>query len=141
MKLLESFKPTLPGPDGLWVFCLEEDITFFLPQPVDNYKNEYITIRDNRMTVHAPFFWNGCNPKRKFLGKIWGTWDGPINKETGLPATYYASLAHDVLCYFEDICDVETADLIFHDLMDGFILQKPYYWAVVGYHKLPGTAF
>lgn len=121
-----------------WKFHLQEDLSFDLPIPIDNYENEWVIIEDNQMTVKAPFFWDGCTPKFRIFGKLIGTPDGPIDPDTGLPTTYYASLAHDVLCLFEDICTPEEADEIFLLLMPDFKYRKLYYYAVRAFHLIKG---
>lgn len=89
------------------------------------------------MTIAAGYSWDGCSPKYLIAGRIWGTPDGKIDPVTKLPATYYASLVHDVLCQFEGHPDMpwsrEEIDLIFYEVLqrDQFEYADLYYWGVV----------
>ena len=112
-----------------------------------SFKNEYLEIicngpGDVDINVFTNYAWDGCTPKFKAFGVVFGVSDGPINPETGKPQAYYASMLHDVLydysreiakengCRISDILYV--ADDIFYDILrrDGFRRARLYYWAV-----------
>lgn len=85
------------------------------------------------MTVPHGYSWDGCSPKIKIFGKIFGTPDGKIGR-LGLPKTYLASLLHDALYqYKKEICVTrKQADLAFLEELEiaNFKYAKLYYRAV-----------
>ena len=115
-----------------WTLPCEVTIEIPKDYPLSDFENEWIIIKDNTMTIHKEYSWDGCSPKRILLNKyIIGTWDGPINKETGEQICYYPSLIHDVLCQFR-IGTRRNADHIFYWMMSlkGFKCRWLYYSAV-----------
>ena len=120
-------------------WTLPEDVTIVIPKKyaLPDFENEWVTIKNNVMTIHQGYSWDGCSPKRIIFDKIiLGTWDGPVR--SGRQICYYPSLFHDVLCQFK-IGDRETADKIFKWSLkvEGFIFRGPYYSAV----RVFGTFF
>lgn len=89
-----------------------------------------------RITVRAGYAWDGCSPKFRVFGKLWGTPDGEIDPMTGYPRTYHASCLHDALYQFADHprmpYTLEKMDAIFYQrlLVDGFSRARLYYAAV-----------
>ena len=72
------------------------------------YQNEWVSIKSGRMHIRKTYAWDGCTPSypvKPFFGLIlprgaWvGVWDGPLGID-GRPASWKASLCHDVLCQF-----------------------------------------
>lgn len=83
-----------------------------------------------KITVYSGYAWDGCTPKFKLGEYVLGISDGyPINN---LPATYHASLIHDVLYQFLHDLNIERADAdkIFLDLMSDFRYKYVYYYVV-----------
>lgn len=97
-------------------FTLTEDVTLFLPISLPGFKNEWVHISGNKITVKKGYSWDGCTPKLRIgdLGYI-GTPDGTLNMETGYPVTYYCSLVHDVLYQWKSEHNVSRleADIVF----------------------------
>lgn len=100
-------------------------------------KTVFVSIYRGIIRIHAGYAWDGCSPKFRIGNHLVGTWDGFVNKRTGLQQMYYASLVHDALYQF--VIDYpgfgltrEDADDIFLTLADrdGFPLAVPYYYAV-----------
>lgn len=121
-----------------WLFTLEEDYTYkssltFL-KPYYFYSNSgnlLVTItEDGSITISKGYSWDGCTPKFKIWKYSIGTCDG--YQIDGKPATYYASLIHDVLYQFlHDLeIDRKSADDIFLDLMWYFRYKYIYYYTV-----------
>jgi hypothetical protein len=115
----------------VYKWTLEDDFTIVIPNnlKLPDFENQWCKIESNVITVKRKYSWDGCSPKRKILGMTIGTWDGPINPETGKQWCYEASLIHDVLCQF-GIGKRKTADAIFRYLLGDFILKDVYYYAV-----------
>lgn len=94
------------------------------------------------ITIRSNYAWDGCSPKIKLLGRLFGTPDGAPNPRTGYPDTYWASCVHDALCQFADHPQMPYTqaqmDLIFYRRMqaDGFARADLYYAAV---RKLGGA--
>jgi hypothetical protein len=110
------------------------DVTIIIPDKykLPDFENEWVTIKDNVMTIRNGYSWDGCSPKRILFGKlIVGTWDGPIDPGTGKQVAYIPSLVHDILCQFE-IGTRKRADRIFRYLLDlvDFKFKRLYYRAV-----------
>lgn len=89
-----------------------------------------------RVTVHSGYAWDGCSPKFRLFGKLWGVSDGSVNPRTGYPYTYDASLVHDAMYQFIDHPNMPyskaTIDLIFYRMLQqaGFRYAWLYYAAV-----------
>lgn len=88
------------------------------------------------MTIAKGYASDGCSPRYVFCNYVISPPDGPIDLDTGLPQTYYASLVHDALCQFIDSPDMPFSraqiDRIFYDILvrDHFKWADQYYWAV-----------
>lgn len=109
-----------------------------LPKPTISFgtKGWWLMINDNgSLIVNKGYSWDGCSPKFKIMGKIYGVPDGPLDKK-GRPKTWRASLFHDVLCQYQDDPRMpfsrEEIDDIFSALLtaDEFEYQRLYYKAV-----------
>ena len=98
------------------------------------------------ITVTRGYSWDGCTPKFYFLDLVFGTPDGVVDKRTGRPKTYYASLIHDALYQFlPDGLPLSRAqaDECFLRLMtDSQFALRHVYWLAVrifGWLTLPIT--
>lgn len=126
-------------------FILEHDFTFSIDQEfsqdvtfVDQSNTPRLHIsHDGKITVYKGYAWDGCSPKISIFDWIYiGTPDGTMNKSTGKPKTYFASLIHDALYQFLDHPSMplrrKEIDQIFLVLMtqSRFSLRWPYYAAV-----------
>ena len=116
-----------------WKWTLDDDFTVELvafPEVAD-FESDWITIKDSVLTIKAQYSWDGCSPKRKIFGVVFGTWDGPIDPETGKQQCYYGSLIHDALCQFK-IPHRKNADREFYERLkkDNFKYARAYYSAV-----------
>lgn len=114
------------------VFQLKKDYTVYIPRKyaVDNsIINKDFTLYGNRLTVSEGFSWDGCSPKFRLFGKVWGTPDGRI--VDGKPITWEASLVHDILYkYLESLPFIrKEVDKIFYELLK----RKKFKWAKVYY--------
>ena len=130
---------------SIWKFCLSEDYSYSTGIAVQHDKVFYdqdnkarlrIT-RDGTITILKSYSWDGCTPKIKFFDLFYiGTPDGTLNKKTGKPKAYYASLVHDALYQFLDSEDMpysrQVADHIFYELLkeSKFSLGFVYFMAV-----------
>jgi len=100
-----------------------------------SFQNEWVTIKDGKMTVSKDYTWDGCTPTYylPLIGWI-GTPDGKRNAD-GIPQTYYASLVHDVLCQFRSeilISKAATVEVFYDLLIDGgFSKQRATIYATV----------
>ena len=134
----------MPKSKKRWLFQLEKDYSF-KSEEVSIQPNEDLEFRDERhrlwleikqdgtITVKEGYAWDGCSPKFNILDLFWvGTPDGAIDE--GKPITYYASLVHDALGQFrkeeEMPFDRKQRDLIFAEMLEGFVFQGLYYMAV-----------
>lgn len=126
-----------------WLFRLEEDFTWQSGRDFsqdlafyDKKGKRRLEIRkDGSLTVLKNYAWDGCTPKFCFLDILFGTPDGIVDKRTGKPKTYYATLIHDVLYQFLDddlpITRKEADDYFLRLMTDTqFTLRDLYYWAV-----------
>lgn len=116
--------------ENYYKWTLEEEFTIDLHQPTLNFNCEWVSVVNGIITISKFYSWDGCSPKKKLANKvIVGTWDGPINKQTGRQWCYHASLVHDALYQFK-IGYRKDADKQFHKLLRGFWLRGVYYRAV-----------
>lgn len=132
---------------SLWKFRLEqtEVISFGYSELLDKYgKVSHVYYRDwfvlhiNQDTativIRKGYAWDGCTPKFRLFGRLFGVWDGFFNLKTHRQDTYYASLVHDTLCQFmaQHPFKREDVDKVFLHLAkrDNFIFAYPYYWAI-----------
>jgi len=108
-----------------------------------SFKCDWLELKpDGTAIVPKEYSWDGCSPKWRICGFVFGTPEGDIEVETGKPRTYYASLVHDALYQFmEEIAaannlspkDVKKiADKILLDILleHKFKLAYVYYYAV-----------
>lgn len=92
--------------------------------------------KNGRLTVSGGYAWDGCSPKIKLFGMVFGVPEGPISDVTGYPQTYDASLFHDALCQFQNHPSMpfsrDQIDRFFYDLLvrDGFEKASLYYKVV-----------
>jgi len=116
---------------NIYKYTLNEDITLFYASFFDIvFENNYIKLSNGWITIKKGYSWNGCSPKIKLLGKIFGTPDGR-NNQCKIPSCY-----HDALYQFK-IGTKEDADFIFYELLkkNNWKLAKIYYFAVVLFGK------
>lgn len=128
-----------------WKFCLHDDYTYFSHREFE----KDVTFYDNKntprlrissggdITVLKGYAWDGCSPKFNIFdwGYI-GVPDGTMEKFTGQPKAYFASLVHDALYQFINDSDmpytrVEIDKIFFVLLQESkFSLRAIYYGAV-----------
>ena len=106
-------------PGNAWRYALDSDYGYCSPL-LDGieFENEWVTIRESAIRIRAGYAWDGCSPCICVLGLFYvGTPDGA--QHLGLPATYHASLVHDVLCQWRADIPVSRAQsiAIFHQLL------------------------
>lgn len=84
----------------------------------DNKGNKWMTIDYDTLTIYKDYSWDGCSPKFKIGGKIFGIWDGTkiahiINgDEIDVDSQMkYASLIHDVMYQFLDDIPLSRKDV------------------------------
>lgn len=86
---------------------------------------------DGKITVHASiqegYAWDGCTPKKEIAHLLLGVPDGAINRSTGKPYTYYASMFHDAICQYKATVPFSRleADIIFEIMLT----QANFKWA------------
>ncbi len=83
-----------------------------------DFENDWITIRSGNIVIKAGYAWDGCSPCISVFGLCYlGTPDGADH--LGVPATYHASLVHDVFCQWRKEIPVtkEVTVAVFHDLL------------------------
>ena len=81
-----------------WTLKLREDRTVQTRwRPTEDYENERGRLTtDGKLTVFKDYAWDGCSPKFLLFGWfVIGTPDGPIDIETGEPASHDESMTHD----------------------------------------------
>jgi hypothetical protein len=127
----------------VWKFRLEKSFSWASGVPVeDEYlffdqqmKARLLIEKNGRITVMRRYAWNGCSPKFCVFDFLIGTPDGVVNKKTGKPKTYFASMIHDVLYQFLDAglpYDRRQADDFFLRLMEeSDFLPRRLYWGAV----------
>ena len=120
-------------------WTLKEDFYIEIPEEFNlpNFENKWGKLQNNNLKINKEYSWDGCTPKRKIFGIMFGTWDGPILKQTGTQALYEPSMVHDFLCQFR-IGKRKTNDDIFHWMMKvvEFKLKSIYYNAVLIFGKM-----
>lgn len=102
------------------------------------YENDWITIETNQTFIEIRmkkegYSWDGCSPKFNIYDMIFGTSDGVVDKRSGKPKAFYASMIHDVLYQFTDHGFTrKQVDIIFLYLMKEYDFRpaKLYYHAV-----------
>lgn len=118
-----------------WKWTLKEDKVFDLNVKFGgkyhyvNSNSEWYDIVDNVLTIYAEYSWDGCSPKGIMFNKIViGTWDGRVDKDSGLQKCYIPSLIHDVLCQFH-LGTRKQADKLFYSALKDikFKLARMYY--------------
>jgi hypothetical protein len=73
---------TKVGVTGNYKYRLTKTISLDVPRltTIGWLSNEYIfdwaTIKNGVMTVHEGYEWDGCSPKKRIFGKLFGTPDG-----------------------------------------------------------------
>ena len=83
-----------------------------------DFENDWVTIRRGTIAIKAGYAWDGCSPCISVLGLFYlGTPDGA--QHLGMPATYHASLVHDVLCQWKKEIPISKAATValFHNLL------------------------
>lgn len=91
----------------LIIYTLEDDFHY---KSSSSFERDFVFSIDTKIwlilswngniEIRKGYSWDGCSPKFEMFGKVWGTPDGSINKDTSLPKTYRASLVHDALLQF-----------------------------------------
>lgn len=101
----------------IWKFRITEPVQLKIRIKGRSFQNEWIKLTvKGLLTIKAskqrPFAWDGCTPKWIWFDLMFGTPDGAIDQRTGLPKTYYNSLAHDALYQFipRDMVSRKEAD-------------------------------
>ena len=90
------------------------------------YSNNFIRIVDGSIYIYAGYSWDGCSPKWKKFGIVFGAPD--------VKCIYDAVLAHDILFQFGKEIGIvmNTANLVFYDILKQHKvwLRGCYYWFV-----------
>jgi hypothetical protein len=121
-------------PDNSWRYALAHDYGMYTRYLRDvHFQNKWLTIKGGDLVIKAGYAWDGCSPCLSVLGLFYlGPPDGA--QLLGNPATYHASLVHDVLCQFRHQVPISkaTSVAIFRELLDkaGFPLARLYATAV-----------
>lgn len=113
-----------------WLYQLDKPFVYSHSAFNDiEFKNEWVTIIDSKMTISSGYAWDGCSPKYHVFGLfVVGTPDGILRH--GKKWTNDASLVHDVLCQFR--CELAITKnqsvKVFNDILDrdGWPLRKVY---------------
>lgn len=119
-KSRRGFRPKHFGvPGNHWRYALANDYGHASPQlhGID-FENDWVTIHRGNIVIKAGYAWDGCSPCISVLGLFYlGTPDGAHH--LGVPATYHASLVHDVLCQWKKEIPISKAATValFHDLL------------------------
>ncbi len=87
------------------------------------------------LRIKKGYAWDGCTPKFKLFGKVFGVWDGKGN------CLKYASCVHDILCQFPNPFTRKEIDTIFLNMMKDvdFSFAKLYYYSVRAWSILRGV--
>jgi hypothetical protein len=121
-------------PGNSWRYALAHDYGFHTRYLCDvHFENKWLTIKDGDVVIKAGYAWDGCSPCVSVLGLFYlGPPDGA--QLLGIPATYHASLVHDVLCQFRHDVPISkaTSVAVFRELLDKvrFPLARLYATAV-----------
>lgn len=121
-------------PGNPWRYALSDDFGYSSPLLAGiTFENRWVCIRDGNIGIKAGYAWDGCSPCISVLGLFYlGTPDG--TEHLGRPATYHASLVHDVLCQWKADIPISRAATIaiFEQLLLDvrFPLARLYAWAV-----------
>ncbi len=131
------------SPHVSWLYRLSTSFTWQSNLPIAEdlaFKDKTGKVRlileqGGRITVTRGYSWNGCSPLFCLFDLTIGTPDGIVDKTTGRPKVYFASLVHDALYQFlPDGLPLTRAqaDGCFLALMNdtGFRLRHIYYLAV-----------
>lgn len=99
-------------------WTLEHDYEFYSGFDIGvarDYHDEqgriWLTVDGSYCKIHKGYSWDGCSPKYKKNGIVFGTWDGKLYRHVGEVVRRvdidqqlkYASLMHDVFCQFFDM--------------------------------------
>ncbi|MGI1672084.1 MAG: hypothetical protein K6L74_17400 [Neptuniibacter sp.] len=97
------------------------------------FANHWCTIKNGCITIEAGYAHDGCSPKYSILELFTvGVPDGRIRQ--GVPATYYASLVHDVFSQYRRSIPIKKEQVlqIFDDMLrDAKFTPRPLYTALV----------
>lgn len=116
----------------VYKFTTSREYSFELPSLKDvmEFKAAWISIKNSIITIPKGYSWDGCSPKFKIFGKVFGTWDGKGDP----PETYWASMVHDAIYQYKEFYPMSRkhADLIFLKMLqaNNFKYAKVYYKAV-----------
>lgn len=117
-----------------WLYCLDLPYTIAHPLLKDiEFSNEWVVISRGQMKISRNYAWDGCTPRYHVFGLVsFGTPNGILRH--GKPWTYWASLAHDVLCQFRDLIKISKCSVlqVFNDVLerDKWPLRRLYVRAV-----------
>ena len=138
------------GAKKLWKFVHHDDFTYQTDVLLGRkFEGKWLKIDpDGTITVRGSqdnnrgYAWDGCTPKFNFLQITWGNFDGKLI-EHGYniprihkfkPATYYASMIHDVLYQYKRCAPVtrkETDRIFYHQLKEAKWMWAGLYWVGV----------
>lgn len=117
---LEGFRER--NKKSLWIFSLDKQYCRLEPA-LRNYpfNSEWLKITPKgQIIIEKGYSWNGCSPKKSIFDIfIVGTFDGYLEKETGKPKLYEATLVHDALYQYYGYHGIprKVIDILFLDMM------------------------
>jgi hypothetical protein len=117
----------------IYKFVLSENLNIHIPHEI-NIDTEWLHLENGFGYIKKGYAWDGCTPKFKLFGKVFGTPDGKIDEKTGKPQTYFASATHDVLYQYKKEIDISRHDADWIFLCDLSIADFKYsllYFCVV----------
>ncbi|MBW2610441.1 MAG: hypothetical protein JRC68_08885 [Deltaproteobacteria bacterium] len=126
------------------IWKLENDMLLSIPIKGLSYESDYLILKkDGELQIKAEYAWNGCSPKAKIFGMVFGTPEGalPLEHEKRIisrnldalgigalpwdkPKTYFASLVHDCLYQISDThpkkLDRRKVDRLFYRILRAY---------------------
>lgn len=134
-KAIKTDRPRYDGPTGSpWRYMLTSDFGYSSHHLHGvTFENRWVCIKYGNIVIREGYAWDGCSPCICVLGLFYlGPPDGA--QHLGVPATYYASLVHDVLCQWRHEIPItkHAVTKIFQDLLEEvrFPLRRLYVAAV-----------
>ena len=118
------------------------------PQVFLSQKGELLfSVAGDKYVIEPGYSWDGCTPKKRIFGKVFGVSDGPLYNHTyrgssyWKPQLYLASCTHDAFAQFTPKgITRKRIDANFQaDMIDvGWKWHQAYYHAVRAWSKLKG---